>query len=208
MVSCISTLTILSVLGNGLVLGIIARFKKLRTFPNILIANLALADLLNAVINMPMYLLYGVLEVSWFKRKTLAILSFGLQRLFALLNIVSMLVLLVNLFLALAFDLRYFTWKTEERAITIVAFEWLFSIAMVLSTSVYLLDIDLQDAHVIYYRLQFYNKHRLFMATVTSLFTVSAIVFGILIACLVRRRKLQVCCKLVNDENCHYNTDL
>ena len=33
-------------------------------YANILIANLALVDLLNALINMPIYLLYGVLEMS------------------------------------------------------------------------------------------------------------------------------------------------
>ena len=41
----------------GFVLGIIARFKKLHTFPNILITNRALADFFNAFINIPMYLL-------------------------------------------------------------------------------------------------------------------------------------------------------
>ena len=45
------SLAVFAVLGNGIVLGIIARFKKLRTFPNILIANLALADFFNPIIN-------------------------------------------------------------------------------------------------------------------------------------------------------------
>ena len=53
-----------AVLGNGIVLGIVARFKKFCTFPNILIANLALIDSLNALVNIPMYLLSGVLEVN------------------------------------------------------------------------------------------------------------------------------------------------
>ena len=55
-----SFLALFAILGNGIVLGIIARFKKLRTFPNILIANLALADFFNAFINTPVYLLYAV----------------------------------------------------------------------------------------------------------------------------------------------------
>ena len=59
-----SFLALFAILGNGIVLGIIARFKKLRTFPNILIANLALADFFNAFINIPMYLLYAVLNVK------------------------------------------------------------------------------------------------------------------------------------------------
>ena len=57
-------LALFAILGNGVVLGIISRFKNLRTFPNILIANLVLADFFNAFINTPMYLLYAVLKVN------------------------------------------------------------------------------------------------------------------------------------------------
>ena len=101
-------LAVFAVLGNGVVLGIIARFKKLRTFPNILIANLALADFFNPIINLPMYLLYAVLKVNWFTGKTLAIISLSLLSLFTFVNVVSMLGLLVNMFLAITFDLKYF----------------------------------------------------------------------------------------------------
>ena len=104
----IPILAVFAVLGNGVVLGIIARFKKLRTFLNILIANLALADFFNPIINLPMYLLYAVLKVNWFTGKTLAIISLSLLSLFTFVNVVSMLVPLVNMFLAITFDLKYF----------------------------------------------------------------------------------------------------
>ena len=120
-----SFLALFAVLGNGLVLGIIAQFKELRTFPNILIANLALADFVNAFINTPVYLLYAVLKVKWFTEKTLAIISLSLLSLFTFVNVVSMLVLLVNMFLAIKFDLKYFTWKTNKKAFKIVLVEWL-----------------------------------------------------------------------------------
>ena len=44
-----SFLALFAILGNGIVLGIIARFKMVRTFPNILIANLALANFFQRV---------------------------------------------------------------------------------------------------------------------------------------------------------------
>ena len=72
---------VFAVLGNGFVLGIIARFKKFRIFPNILIANLTLIDLLSALINVPMYLLWGVLGAKWFTGKVLAIISLFMTRL-------------------------------------------------------------------------------------------------------------------------------
>ena len=192
MVVLLSTLAVFSVLGNGFVLGIVARFKKLRTCPNILIANLALVDLLNALINMPLYLLYGVLEVSWFKEKTLAILSTLLIRLFTFLNVVSMLILLVNVFLALTFDVRYFTWKTKTKAIAIVLVEWLVCLVVNSLSCLPLFDIDLQDAHVLTYRQFTYKTTRAFVLATTAVFIGSSLIFGVLTCCTVRRKQLQV----------------
>ena len=95
------SLAIFSSFGNAFVIGIIARYKRMRTFPNILLSNLSLADFLNAFINMPLFFLYAVKEVSWFKVKVLAIVVLYFSRLFTLLHLISMLVLLVNIFLAL-----------------------------------------------------------------------------------------------------------
>lgn len=200
MAACLSTLIISSLLGNGLILGIIVRFKKLRTFPNILVANVALVDLLNALVNMPMYLMYGVLEVSWLKGKTLAILSCYLSQLFIFLHLVSTLLLLVNAFLGLAFHFRYFTWKTKQKAICIVALEWLISLVVVSLFSIPLFDIDLQDAHLYTYRQHIFSKYKHFQATTMTLFIVCAIAVGVLIVYSVRRRKLQVSNQLIDDD--------
>ena len=192
MVVLLLSLAVFSVISNGFVLGIVARFKKLRNYANILIANLALVDLLNALINMPMYLLYGVLEVSWFKGKTLAIISAFLYRLFLLLNITSMLVLLVNVFLALTFDLRYFAWKTEEKAIAIVIVEWLACLVAVLLSLLPLLDFDLRDALVLIYRRVYLTESRPLLLPISCAFIVSALILGVLIFCSARRKKIQV----------------
>lgn len=203
MAVCLSTLIVSSSLANGLILGVIARFKKLRTFPNILLANAALVDLLNALINMPTYLLYGVLEVSWLKGKTLAILLVYLSRLFIFLHLVSTLSLLVNAFLAIAFDLRYFAWKTKQKAIRVVVLEWLISLVVLSLFSIPLLDIDFQDAHLYTYRQHIYSEYKTFQAAAITLFIACTIAFGALSVYSIRRRKLQVSNKL--DEELRIN---
>ena len=185
-------LAVFSAIGNGFVLGIVARFKKLRNYANILIANLALVDLLNALINMPTYLLYGVIEVSWFKGKTLAILSAFLYGLFLLLNITSMLVLLVNVLLALTFDFRYFAWKTEEKAVLIVVVQWLACLVFISLSSLPLLDVNLQDSHVVIYRQVYLTERRRFFLPIVCTFLISALVLGVLIFFSVRNKKFQV----------------
>ena len=187
-----SFLALFAVLGNGIVLGIIARFKKLRTFPNILIANLALADFFNAFINIPMYLLYAVLNVKWFRGKTLAMISIFSFSLFTFVNVVSMLVLLVNMFLAITFDLKYFTWKTNKKANIIVLVEWLVGfICAVLSCLN--CDVDLQqDASVLTYRNEVLGKGKPIAPAITSAFVVIAVVLSAMIFGSIQKMKRQV----------------
>ena len=53
-----------AVFGNGSILAVIARFQAFQTVPNTLIANLAVVDLLNVAINIPIHTMYAILEVS------------------------------------------------------------------------------------------------------------------------------------------------
>ena len=187
-----SFLALFAIFGNGVVLGIIVRFKNLRTFPNILIANLAWADFFNAFINIPMYLLYAVLKVNWFTGKTLAIISLSLLSLFTFVNVVSMLVLLVNMFLAITFDLKYFTWKTKKKAIIIVLVEWLvgFSCAVLSCLNC---DVDLQqDASVLTYRREVLGKGKPIALVIISAFVVIAVVLSAMILGSIQKMKRQV----------------
>ena len=194
----LSIVTIFAVLGNGFVLGIIARFKKLRTFANILIANLALVDFSNALINGPLYLLWGVLKVKWFTGKTLAIISLFLLRLFMFLNVVSMLVLLGNAFLAIALNLKYFTWKTNEKALAIVLGVWMVCVTSAVISLNPHSDTDLQDASVCTYRGAFMNQSNVLLTVIGASFIVTAIVLGVTAYCAMQLRKRQVKRQRVN----------
>lgn len=191
----LSIVAVFAVLGNGFVLGIVARFKTFRTIPNILIANLALIDFFNALINIPIYLLWAVLNVEWFTGKAVAIISLLLSRLFIILNIVSMVVLLVNVFLAIALDLKYYTWKTNGKAVKIVLVEWVVCVIATALLSWFDSDIDLQDVSVVRYsryRRSMLNKSQKVFAVIIAVFIFCAITFGVLVFCSIQRKKRQV----------------
>ena len=166
--------------------------KKLRTFPNILIANLALADLMNTLVNIPIYVLWGVLNVKWFSGKTLAIISLFLSHLFILVNVVCMLVLLVNVFLAIALDLKYFTWKTNKKALAIDLAVWLVCLNCTGLLSWSISDIDLQDASVFKYRRSFVTEAKSISSAIGATFVVTAVVFGVLAFCSIKRKVRKV----------------
>ena len=113
-----------AVLTNGSILIAIARFKSLRTVPNLLIANLAVVDLLNAAINMPIHMTYTILEASWYRGQPLAIMTSFFTRLFTILNLVSMLALLANMYFAVAFDLKFLAWRTNKKAVVCSCLIW------------------------------------------------------------------------------------
>ena len=175
-----SILTSASVLGNGFIIAIIARFKSLRTVPNIFIGNLALVDLLNSAINLPIQLIYFVLEHNHFRGRTMAIAVAFSSRLFVFLNLASMLAMMADMYLAISLGLRYFVWKTRQKALIGVCLIWMISIVMVTFLSVPLLDIDLGDAHVRQYRSEIFKQGKHFFAAFTALFIISVAVLGFL----------------------------
>ena len=146
-----------SVLGNSFVLASISRFKSLRTVPNILVANLAMVDLLHVAVNLPFHMMSNS-EASWYRGQTLAIATAFLNRVFAILTLASLLAMMANVFLAIAFDFKYLAWKTKKKAIVCVILLWLTSLTVAILGCIPLLNINLGDARVREYRAEIYKR--------------------------------------------------
>ena len=186
-------LTLASVLGNGFVIALIARFKSLRTVPNILAANLALVDLLNVVINVPFHIIPAVFEANWFRGKTLAILTIISNRLFTVLNLASMLAMMTNMYLAISFGLWYFGWKTNKKAVVCAVLVWFISFVTVVLSSIPLLDIDLGDARVAEYREENFKQGKQYVASFIAFFLVFGGVVSFLTTRAIEKKKKEVC---------------
>ena len=185
-------LTLVSTIGNGSFIAIFNRFKNLRNFPNILFANLAVVDFLNALINVPLFVLYFVMKPSWLKGKTLAIISSSLHLDFTLLNIVSMFALMVDRFLALYLDLKYLTWKTTKRAYFAVLLIWLGCTMVVAIVAIPLFDMDFDNQTLKESRLIIFNQRKSFVASIMATFVTAATVLGILTSYIIYQKKNQV----------------
>ncbi len=186
------SLALASVLGNGFVLAVIARFKSLRTVPNILVANLAVVDLLNAAINLPPQMIYNVLEASWYRGRTLPIMNSIFNRLFTMLNLASMLAMMVDVYLAISFEIKYHVRKTKKKSLICVGLIWLFSIVAVMLSSIPLLDIDLGDAHAKAYRGEIFEKAKYYVASFMAFFIICDIVVYFLTTRAIKRKKKEV----------------
>ena len=184
-------LTACSVIGNGFVLGVLARFKSFRTVPNILVGNLAVVDVLNAVMNLPFHIM-SIFEVSWFRGKTLALITTFINRAFITLNLTSVLAMVVNIYLAISFDLKYFTWKTKKKALVCVCVIWLINLLMLFLFAIPLLDINFDDSHVNVYREGIFQQGKNFAASLVALFIICCGVLAILTITAIRKKKKKV----------------
>lgn len=186
------TLTFIAVIGNGSFVAIFARFKVFRNFPNTLFANLALIDFLNALINVPLFAMYFVLQTSWLTGKTWTIISSSLNLEFALLNLVFMSVLMLDRFLAVYLDLKYFTWKTPKKAKITVFLMWLVCTILVALSSVPLFGMDFEGEPLIVSRIKIFRERKLVVASLMALSTITSTVLGMLTNYFIHQKKKQV----------------
>ncbi|PAV74312.1 hypothetical protein WR25_23561 [Diploscapter pachys] len=132
-----SILCFLSVYGNLLVILVILYFKRLRTATNILIINLAIADLFIAIFCMPFSYWHTLIfdDQRWIFGPVMCHLLAFLQSLSVFLSSWSLVVISFDRWMAIMFVLSPTMKLTRKRALYLIAVTWIFSILMALPLS-------------------------------------------------------------------------
>ena len=123
-ITFLSVIFLLAVAGNSLVCFVVFRFKHLRSVPNVLIVNLSLIDLLNALVNMPLFASFYIVRADVFTGKWVSYVFSSLHNFVIYLNVLSLLVIMVDRYGAIAYGLRYHTWKTKGKACVVIGLIW------------------------------------------------------------------------------------
>ena len=185
-------LTFVSIIGNGSFIAIFARFKVFRrNFSNILFANLAVVDFLNPFFNAPLFASL-VIEPSWLQGKTWTIISTSLHMEFNLLNLVSMSILMLDRFLAVYSDLKYFTWKSTNKALKTVFLMWLICAIVAVLFAVPLFSMNLDGVELSQAREMIFKDRKVITAPIISFFTIASTVLGILTSYSIYQKKKEV----------------
>ena len=112
-----------TILGNGLILLSIIRYKCLRTNMHILIGNLALSDLIFGIILIPVDLIGDIVGLNHIKvycisKLALFVLSLGG-------SCYSLLLISVERFFAIAFPLTRRNWLTKCKVVWLIVYGWI-----------------------------------------------------------------------------------
>ena len=153
-----------SVIGNSIICILLIRFKTLRTVANILIANLAVIDILNALTNMPLMIMWYICKVPYLKGRPTSLFIVAWYVLFMWLTVFNLTALTMDRFGAIVYGIWYHSWKTVNKAKVAVLFIWILAAAYTYGMFTLGLDTDLGDASVLVYRKHYFdNFGRLFI---------------------------------------------
>ena len=182
-----------SILGNSIICLLLVRFKTLRTVPNILIVNLALIDILNALTNMPLMIMWYICKVPFLKGRSVSWFVVTWYVLFMYLTVFNLIVLTMDRYGAIVHGFRYHSWKTINKAKVAVLFVWLSAAVFTYGMFMLGIDIDLGEVPVLVYRIQYLQKFgRHFIIPVYLVSFTIMVTMGIAIWRTVRRQRKRI----------------
>lgn len=187
--SLYALLALAAIVGNGLVIFLFTRHKTLRNLPNYLIVDLAIVDLLNSVINIPLSICYVVLNDSVYRGRTFAWIVSLLHIMFSLLSLTTMTLQMIDRYLAVCWPVFYLANKSKTKMLVIILVKWVFIISLTGLLYFPLYKIDLGSVPVVIYR-RIYSRtlSAYFIRTVVYVCILSIIVFAVLALRPLRQR--------------------
>ncbi|KAL9965699.1 hypothetical protein ACROYT_G029537 [Oculina patagonica] len=117
-------IVIIGVVGNVLTLFAIIRYEPLRDVTGMFLANLAVADLLQSVIGMPL-IATSAFRDQWIFGETLCTISGLTNSLFCIASVLTLTAVAVDRWLAIVYPLEYRSWVTFARARMVLVYIWL-----------------------------------------------------------------------------------
>ena len=188
--SLLKIVMVVSLLGNGSVFILLARFKFMRTSANILVANLAIWDILQALTQTPLYIGYAVLQSLNIRGRTSSLLIFFLRYLIGLGTVSAMALLMTDRFMALAYGMRYTAWKLPVKVFKVVKVQVILCITTTPGLTIPLYTIDLGNASPNEYSKVYYStNHTLIGQVILTSFLVIYAVLAIMTRKAIAKRK-------------------
>lgn len=130
-----STISIAAIGGNGIVIYLIANFRHMRTVTNYFIMNLAVGDLLMAVLCIPFSFTSNLLIGFWpFGQVMCSMVSYA-QAVSVFISAYTLVAISIDRYIAIVFPLR--PRLTRKHALHLIAFIWLVALLTPLPTALF-----------------------------------------------------------------------
>lgn len=134
------------------------RFKTLRTFSTCFLVHLSVVQIINSIINIPIFILVRTLNLDFFRAKWPRWTTYTVSVAFARIVPYSLVLIAGDRYCATNYGLRYHIWKTRKTTIFTISATWVFSFALTFSfqgvhaLKIKEMDLSLQTFHEIFRR--------------------------------------------------------
>ena len=117
---------------------LLLRFRDLRTMTNLLLAQVAVSNFMTLTVGLSIFIDFEILELHQLESKFSASIFLFFERYFNIVNGMLMVLVCIDRFLAIQFDLRYTAkWRSKHKIICSIVICWLsFMILIVLDLTV------------------------------------------------------------------------
>lgn len=127
-------LSIIAFIGNGLIISVIFYYRQLRTPTNMLIANLAIGDLMISIFCIPLSYWHVIIfeDQQWIFGAFLCKIFNFLQATAVFISSWTLVAISIDRFIAIMFLMSPWLWLNRKKALYVILFTWLFSSLMAL----------------------------------------------------------------------------
>ena len=129
------SISIIAVIGNGLVILVIVKNKKMQTVTNIFIANLALADVIIGLFSIPFQFQAALLQ-KWVVADFMCSMAPFVKNVSVCVSVFTLTVISIDRYIAVIYPLK--AGFKERVAAVVLAFIWIFSCASSVPDALYL----------------------------------------------------------------------
>lgn len=127
------TAAILSTVLNIAVAVLPLRFKTLRKFSMCFLVHLSVVQIINSIVNIPLFILARTLDLEFFRAKWSRWITYTLAVAFGRIVPYSLVLIAGDRYCATNYGLRYHIWKTRKTTIITFTTTWVFSFALTFS---------------------------------------------------------------------------
>ena len=183
-------LLVLSFAGNATILLPLIRFTTTRTVTNIFIANLAVSDLITSLLNLPLFALAIVCDLSSLLNKTAGWWIYCSFAFFGLNRAVCMVLLVVDQYFSIVHGLRYRFWKTTSLEKRICCLTWIGALTLALGNNIPNYHTDIGNMSSALYIQLYYRKSSLSFVYILLIIIIFTIMSILTIKAVKRKQKV------------------
>ena len=194
-----------SVMGNGVIVFLVLRFKALRTVSNIFLANLACVDFVNALVTLPFFIDLRIIDITQLLSNQKAVWWFlFLNCLFRFWSLASLFILVMDRYFAIAHEIKYNLWKTRTKAVIVSIATGIIVLATFLTSAIPVYKTQLAKKSSVYSHSVYWSKSNKALEPIGITLVIAVVMASAVTFRMLRKKRILLTANAVTPKESTY----